>query len=315
MIAAVCMNPCFDRTVEVDGIRVGEVNRVRASRTDVGGKGVNVARAAARLGLEAVCIGVMGRENAEGFTRLMDEENMRHSFMKVAGSVRTNVKVVSRDGQPVTEINESGAPMCEEDVERFCRMALSAAQGSAWCILTGSVPPGCPKGIYGELIERLGSKRCILDADGEALVEGCKAKPFLIKPNLSELQGIVGAPMNDLGDVIEGARRFLDMGVENVVVSMGNEGAVLVVADKSDRMGFQTYFAPTVEVEVKSTVGAGDAMVSGLLYGLEKTGNIRDAFRYGVAAGTASVMTEGTQLIRVADFEAVLDQVLVQEVG
>lgn len=125
----------------------------------------------------------------------------------------------------------------------------------------------------------------------------------------------MGMPMNDLGDVMEGAKRFLDMGVQNVVVSMGSEGAVLVVQDAKSPLGSLAYFAPAIDVEVKSTVGAGDAMVSGLLYGLERTGDIREAFRFGVAAGTASVMTEGTQMIRLSDFEALLDQVLVQEVG
>ncbi len=315
MIAAVCMNPCFDRTVEVDGIRIGEVNRVRASRMDVGGKGVNVARAASRLGLDTLCLGVMGRENAARFTDMLEEEHIVHRFMEIDGSIRTNMKIVSRNGKPVTEINDVGAPMTEQDVEGFLSLAVSAARESDWCVLTGSIPPGCPTTLYHDLIAALGGERCILDADGETLVRGCEARPFLIKPNLSELEGIMGMPMNDLGDVMEGARRFLDMGVQNVVISMGSEGAVLVVRDAESPMGWLAYFAPAIDVEVKSTVGAGDAMVSGLLYGLEKTGDIREAFRFGVAAGAASVMTEGTQMIRLSDFEELLDQVLVQEVG
>lgn len=315
MIAAVCMNPCFDRTVEVDGIRIGEVNRVRASRMDVGGKGVNVARAASRLGLDTLCVGVMGRENAQRYTDMMEEEHIAHRFMEIDGSIRTNMKIVSRNGKPVTEINDVGAPMTGEDVAHFLSLAVSAAKDSDWCVLTGSIPPGCPQTVYRDLIDALGGERCVLDADGETLVLGCEARPFLIKPNLSELEGIMGMPMNDLGDVMEGAKRFLDMGVQNVVVSMGSEGAVLVVQDAKSPLGSLAYFAPAIDVEVKSTVGAGDAMVSGLLYGLERTGDIREAFRFGVAAGTASVMTEGTQMIRLSDFEALLDQVLVQEVG
>ena len=111
MITGVCLNPSFDKTVEVDALALGEVNRIRSVRVDMGGKGVNVAVVARRLGLDALCIGCMGEQGAQHFTRLMDAEGLPHRFLTVPGAVRTNLKVVSRDGKGVTELNEPGAPL------------------------------------------------------------------------------------------------------------------------------------------------------------------------------------------------------------
>ena len=307
MITGVCLNPSFDKTVEVDALALGEVNRIRSVRVDMGGKGVNVAVVARRLGLDALCIGCMGEQGAQHFTRLMDEEGLPHRFLTVPGAVRTNLKVVSRDGKGVTELNEPGAPLSGKAMEDFFALAKEEAARSEYVVLTGFLPPGCPDNTYGELIRAMGGTRCILDAGGPVLRLSAEAGPFLLKPNLAELEQALGAQLRTLRAIRDAALIFLRKGASHVVVSMGAMGAMYVSEAR-------TLYAPALRVEARSTVGAGDAMVGGMLLGLQKSGDMAQAFRYGIAAGAASVMTEGTQLIHPEDFERLVSQVKVQEV-
>lgn len=307
MITSICMNPSFDKTVEVDTLELGEVNRIRTSRTDMGGKGINVAVVAKRLGLNCRCIGVMGEDGSARLQSMLEKEGMEHAFLTVPGSVRTNTKIVSRDGKGVTELNEPGAAMDAAQLQAFFSMAREKAADSRYAVLTGSLPPGCPAGTYRDLMRAMEGVNCILDVGGKELELGAEAHPFLIKPNLSELEATLGLELRTLRSIRDAALIFLRKGVQHVVVSMGSMGAMYVSKEK-------TLFAPALRVEAKSTVGAGDAMVGGLLKGLEVEGNMAHAFRYGVAAGAASVMTEGTQLIVPEDFDNLLGQVKVQEV-
>lgn len=307
MITTICLNPCFDKTVEVDALTVGEVNRIRASRQDVGGKGINVAIVARRLGLEVRCVGCVGRDGAEQVSSALERERIEHEFVKVDGAVRTNTKIVSGDGKGVTELNEPGSRITESELQEVFALVEKSAKDSDYLVFTGSLPPGCAPETYRELMRAAGDVPCILDVGGEALNLGVEARPFLIKPNLQEMQDSVGVELRTMRAIRDAANAYLKKGVQNVVISMGSIGAVYVNEKAS-------VFAPALKVKVQSTVGAGDAMIGGILKGLEREKSVARAFRYGVAAGAASVMTEGTQLIVPEDFQALLEQVRVQEV-
>ena len=307
MITSICMNPSFDKTVEVDTLMVGEVNRIRAMRQDVGGKGINVAVVARRLDLPVRCVGCAGRDGVETVRNALDREKIEHEFVTVNGAVRTNTKIVSGDGKGVTELNEPGAQMTDAELEEFFSLVERKAKDSDYMVLTGSMPPGCAPETYRDLMRRAGNVPCVLDVGGAALNIGAEAKPFLIKPNLQELQESIGMELRTMRAIRDAATIYLRKGVQHVVVSMGSMGAMYVGEETS-------IFAPALRVKVGSTVGAGDAMIGGLLKGLSKEKSVARAFRYGVAAGAASVMTEGTQLIVPADFLNLLDQVRVQEV-
>lgn len=306
MITTVCMNPALDRTVTVDALEKGQVNRIRASRTDVGGKGVNVAVVARRLGLDAQVIGVAGEDGVERIRQKLEAEGASHAFLPVEGAVRVNTKVVSLDGSGVTELNESGPAMTADVLAEFFALAREKAAASDAVVITGSLPPGCPAGTYRELIRALSGTRCILDVGGAELVLGVEARPFLVKPNHHELAAALRTELRTMADIRRGAQALHEAGAAYVVVSMGRDGALLVGAEGA-------FYAPEVPVEVHSTVGAGDALVGGLLYGLTTCGSMREAFRCGVAAGTASVMTEGTQLIVPEDFRRLLARVRIEE--
>jgi len=308
MITTICLNPCFDKTVNVDSLLPGQVNRIRDTRVDLGGKGINVAVVAKRLGLDVQCIGTMGENGSAELTQMMDHEQLKHRFITVPGHVRTNMKVYSLDGQGVTELNEPGAPLSAGDMQAFTELAKECTADSGMVVMTGSLPPGCPEGTYRDLLQSLEGKKCILDTEGKELELAAKgAHPFLIKPNLREMEATLGIELRTMRTIRDAALLFIRLGVQHAVVSMGAMGAMYISADK-------TLFAPALRVETKSTVGAGDAMIGGMLLGYEIEKDMARAFRYGIAAGAASVMTEGTQLMRRNDFENLLDQVKVQEV-
>ena len=308
MITSICLNPCFDKTVTVDSLQPGQVNRIREARVDLAGKGINVAVVASRLGLEVQCIGIMGENGSADLTAMMDREGLKHQFQTIPGHVRTNMKVYSLDGQGVTELNEPGTPLRREDLSAFIELAVEQTRDSDMVVLTGSLPPGCPRGIYRDLMKALEGKKCILDSEGAELELAAKeAHPFLIKPNLHEMETTLGLELRTMRSIRDAALLFIRLGVQHAVVTMGAMGAMYVDQES-------TLFAPALRVATKSTVGAGDAMLGGMLLGYEREGDMRKAFKYGVAAGAASVMTEGTQLIVPDDFYSLLEQVRVQEV-
>ncbi len=308
MITTICLNPSFDKTVEMDSLRLGEVNRIRRVRMDLGGKGINVAVVARRLGLDVKCIGVMGEEGASGLSEMMDREGLQHRFMTVPGRTRTNMKLCLKNEKGVTEFNEPGVRMTPESLKQFFEIAREETRDSDIVVINGSLPPGCPEGTYRDLMLALEGKKCILDTEGQELELGARhAHPFLIKPNLHEMEVTLGLELRTMRSIRDAGLLFIQLGVQHAVISMGNMGAMYVDHDR-------TYFAPALRVETRSTVGAGDAMIGGMLLGYEREGDMGRAFRYGVAAGAASVMTEGTQLIVKSDFERLLEQVRVQEV-
>lgn len=171
----------------------------------------------------------------------------------------------------------------------------------------GRLPTGCDKNAYQRCMQAIPGKKCVLDCAGEALLHGVKERPFLIKPNLPEIEAIMKSELRTLRSIRDAALFMIEYGAQNVVISMGKYGAVFVNRDI-------TLFSPALTVDARSTVGAGDAMIGGILAGLSQGAALADAFRFGVAAGAASVMTDGTQMLYKPDFEALLPKVTVQEV-
>jgi len=307
MITTVCMNPCFDKTAEADQINIGDVTRLKNVRVDVGGKGINVAIVLRRLNEAVRCVGCLGEDNADHFLRMIAKEDVSFDYLRVPGEVRTNLKLLDNGKNVVSEFNEPGISLSEEQLQDFLSLLSQKSKDSNYVVMSGRLPMGCPENTYQRCMEALEGKKCILDAAGESLLHGIKARPYLIKPNLPEMQSIMRKELRTLREIRDAALFLISYGAQNVVVSMGKVGAVLVNERK-------TLFAPSVRVETKSTVGAGDAMIGGMLTGLMRGANLTEAFRFGVAAGAASVMTDGTQLVRKSDFDVLLPKVTVQEV-
>ena len=307
MITTVCMNPSFDKTASVMALEPGELNRLRNVRVDVGGKGVNVAVVLKRLGVPVSCVGCLGERGRESFLQMIRQEEVPFDYLPMPGEVRTNLKLVDESTRTVTEFNEPGISMNPSQLEDFLRLLKEKAEDSDYVVLSGRLPEGCPETAYQRCLKALEGKRCVLDCAGETLLHGIKEKPFLIKPNLPEIEAIMKKELRTLRGLRDAALFLIGYGAQNVIISMGKYGAMFV--SQKD-----TFFAPALMVEARSTVGAGDAMIGGVLAGLARGESLADSFRYGVAAGAASVMTDGTQLLRRPDFEALLPKVTIQEV-
>ncbi len=309
MITSVSLNPSIDRTLTVDGFTPGGLNRV-VSRNDVaGGKGINVALTVSGLGLDSECIGFMCRDGASLFEKRLMLNSTPYDFIWCEGSVRTNVKVFDRSTGVVTELNESGANIGEEHLAKMVDLVVQHAENSDYLILSGSVPPGCPQDYYRTLINAVDGLgcHCVLDADGERLKYGLEGKPFMIKPNRYELETMTGGPLNGIADIRRAAQRYIDLGVQIVAVSLGADGAMITD-------GSETLYAPRVNIEVKGTVGAGDAMVAGLVAGFMADLDLEQTFRMGVACASTRCMTEGYKTIDKTVYRAFLDMVKIERV-
>lgn len=309
MIATVCLNPCIDKTVSISSFVYGGMNRIIEKREDGSGKGINVAIAARRIGCEAAALGFMYQDNYAPIEARLKAEQVPFEFVWCQGAVRTNTKVLDLEKSIITEINESGTPVTDKNIEDMKASVREWSQKADLMVFSGSVPAGCGTQIYRELMAatRPGT-RCILDTEGDRLLEGLKENPYLIKPNTFELETIVGCSLQTPREVYQAATTLVDRGAKLVAVSMGGDGALITD-------GGACYYSEALKVAVKSTVGAGDSMVAAFCKAIENGLSLEDIFRYGVAGGTAGVMTEGTELIRSQDFEQVMGQVKVQKIA
>lgn len=307
MITTVCMNPSFDKTAVVDQLNTGHVNRVHDVRYDAGGKGINVAIVLRRLKVDVTCIGCMGEADEASFKAMLAKDDVDLRCLVVPGKLRTNLKLLDASTRQITEFNEPGLTLTPEQQAQFMNLLRGQTEGSRYVVFSGKLPIGCPETTYQQCLRTLQGKDCVLDASGDALIYGVKEKPFLVKPNLPEMEAVMHKELRTLRSIRDAALFLISYGAQNVIVSMGKYGAMYT-------NGESTVFSPALAVEPKSTVGAGDAMIGGILMGLERGENLKSAFRYGVAAGAASVMTDGTQLINVSDFERLLPKVTQQEV-
>jgi 1-phosphofructokinase len=290
MIVTVTPNPSIDRTIAVPDLRRGEVHRASSSRIDPGGKGVNVSRALAAQGSATVTVLPAGGPEGHLMEELLDAAGVPRVSVPVAGTLRMNVAAVEPDGT-TTKLNEPGPALTGQEVADLLTAVVDHAGGATWVVGCGSLPPGAPEGLYAALVTRargLGS-RVAIDSSGAPLRAAVPARPHLIKPNLEELEELVGRALPTLRDVVDAARGLVAGGVETVVVSLGSDGAVLVDADT-------VAHARATVAEPLSTVGAGDCLLAGLLHSLSSGASAVEALEEGVRWGAAAVGLPGSQV-------------------
>lgn len=292
MIVTVTLNPSVDRTVEVDELRRGEVLRASSSRVDPGGKGINVARALARHGIETKAVVALGGAEGDHLAALLDRAGIDVTPVRIEKAIRSNITVVEPDGT-TTKLNEPGAVLTAGELRRIVDAAVAASAGADWLVASGSLPPGTAPSVYADLVERLAGTgtRVAIDTSGTALAASLPARPSLVKPNHDELAACAGRHLLTLGDVVEACHALRERGAGAVLASLGPVGAVLV-----DGADARLAYAPdTVPV---SSVGAGDALLAGFL---AAGGEGTDALIQAVAWGTAAVTLPGSRMPGPAD--------------
>lgn len=285
MIYTVTFNPSLDYIVGTEGFQLGNTNRTVSELMLPGGKGINVSTVLKNLGIESTALGFTAGFTGEEIRRRVDRLGLRSEFIDVGnGFSRINVKMKEFDG---TEINGQGPVIGEDAVGRLMERLDSLEEGDT-LVLAGSIPASMPDSIYSDILARLEGKGVvsIVDATKDLLLNVLKYRPFLIKPNHHELGEIFGVDLERREDVVPYAEKLQEQGAQNVLVSMGGKGAVLLDAEGSVHM------LPVPKGTLVNAVGSGDSMVAGFLAGWTEKKDYEHAFRMGISAGSASAFSE-----------------------
>ena len=285
MIVTVTMNPAVDRTVSIESLHRGGLNRIQKAESDAGGKGINVSTVLMNLGIENTALGFTAGFVGEEIIRRLQEMGVKSDFIQISEGVsRINVKLKSIDG---TEINGAGPVISRDKVEELMKKLDELGEGDV-LFLAGSIPSSMPDDMYEQIMARLDGKgvMIVVDATKDLLVNVLKYHPFLVKPNNHELGEIFGAELKTREDVIPYGKKLQGKGARNVLISMAGEGAVLVAEDG------QVFKEPAPKGRLVNGVGAGDSMVAGFVAGWMEKKDYEYAFHMGIAAGSASAFSE-----------------------
>jgi 1-phosphofructokinase family hexose kinase len=304
MIYTLTANPALDRELRVPAIAFGDVLRASQSRVDPGGKGFNVSRALRGLGAESVAVGLVGGFAGQQLAACLAEAGVAVDLVPIEGETRTNVTVV--DAARHLKVNEAGPTVSAAEQRRLLEKVRALVRAGDFWVLSGSLPPGAAPELYAEIVRIVNEAgaRALLDASGPPLARGCGAAPFLVKPNAAEAAELTGLPVEDETGARAAAARFHAMGVAQVVVSMGERGAVL-----SSGAGARAWVARPPAVVERNPIGAGDSMVAGLVWALSRGLAVEEALRWGVASGAAAASLDGTAFGTRAQVEGLERQV------
>lgn len=285
MIYTVTFNPSLDYIVSMDGFALGKTNRTTKEQMLAGGKGINVSTVLRNLGIENIALGFIAGFTGQELKRMAKAQGLSTDFIELSeGATRINVKLKDHDG---TEINGMGPKISAEAVEQLMSQ-LEKLQSGDSLVLAGSIPSSMSSEIYRDIMIELQSKGIdfVVDATKDLLLNVLEFHPFLIKPNNYELGEIFGVELLTRESVVSYAKKLQEKGARNVLVSMAGEGAVLV-AETGD-----VFMSAAPKGVLINAVGAGDSMVAGFLAGWEESHDYGQAFRMGLAAGSASAFSE-----------------------
>jgi len=307
LISTITLNPSLDQHLTVDGLVVDGPNRWSRLHRYAGGKGIDVSRAIHEMGGRTIAYGFIGGAVGRAVEIFLDEEGVPFSFTPIKGETRTNFIITDSQTNHQTRIDAPGPYITKDEFARFQRKMQRIRPSPDLIVVGGSAPPGIPNNVYyTTTIEAKGfGVRTILDADAQWLAEGVKAKPYLVKPNVREAEGLLNRELPDETAIIKAARDIVEMGIEIAVISRGKDGIIAATKDAVLK-------AVPPEVKVKSTVGAGDCTIAGLALKLAGEEPLTRACRLAVAMGTAAVLTPGTELARKTDVEYLLPQIKVK---
>ncbi len=293
MIYTVTLNPCLDYIMKTEKLTLGETNRSNIQELYPGGKGINVSIVLKNLGMDTKALGFVAGFTGEEIVKRANDMGVETDFTTLdSGMSRINVKIKEKEE---TEINASGPVVTEQDFDTLVKKLDLLKKGDV-LVLTGNVPKGMDDKTYARIMGKCNNTLTVVDACGNLLKNALKCKPFLIKPNIAELEGIFGCKIV-FEDVKTYAKKLQDVGAKNVLVSFGAGGAALLCETG------EYITCPAPKGKLINSVGSGDSMVAGFLYEYLKSGNYKEALCFAVAAGSASAF-----MPHLADKEAILCQ-------
>jgi len=286
MIYTVTVNPAIDYMIEIDALQVGEIHPYLNQQYAPGGKGVNVSLMLSALGEPNTALGICSGFSGEEIIRLLRQKGCIPNFVFSAGGhSRVNIKVYAGDGRE-TDFNGKGPELTQADVQSLFDKLRTVSPGD-YVVLAGSLPAGVEDTLYADICKILDGTgaQVVVDAVGSTLLHTLAYRPFLIKPNHEELGELFDVKIETRQQAEEYGKKLLEMGAQNVLVSMGSMGALLLQERDS-------LFMPAVSGQKVSTVGAGDSMVAGFLHGYIRSFDMSEGLKLGTAAGAATAFTK-----------------------
>jgi len=304
MIYTITLNPSLDYNMELDQLMVGELNRTENESIFPGGKGINVSQVLKRFNVDSKTLGFIGGFTGDYIESFLHALDIPTAFIRVEGDTRINVKLKA---ESETELNAAGPAITEENMDRL-KGKISTFTNDDLVIFSGSIPKLLPDHTYRELVEicQQTGVPFVIDVEGHALKDLLPFQPFLIKPNQHELGDVFGTTIHSYEDAIPYGKELLKAGAQNIIVSLAGSGALFMNKD-------MIITSTIPKGEVKGSVGAGDSMVAGFLATLKQGKSVEEAFRYSVAAGSATAFSVG--LCTAAKTEALLQQVILKKIS
>ena len=302
MIYTVTVNPSIDYIVQLKELTLGEVNRMDYDNKLPGGKGINVSRILRELGHDSVALGFLGGKTGEIVREALEHDGLKTDFTPIAQDTRINVKI---HAQQETEINGRGPHVSDAEVANF-KEQLSHLTADDTVIFAGSLAPNLDSGFYFDLIKMIRQQgaQFVIDTTGESLLKTLPEHPLLVKPNNHELADLFHTTFNGLDDIVAAGRKLLTMGAQHVLVSMAGDGGLMITPDK-------VYRSLAPKGTVINSVGAGDSMIGGFVGTFAATNDPLEAFRYGLACGSATAFSE--DLATRAKIDEILPQIEISE--
>ncbi len=285
MIYTMTFNPALDYVIKVPECIMGTVNRTSDEKLLTGGKGINVSTVLTNLKIKNTALGFLSGFTGKIIKDMLDYSGVKNDFIFLeSGYSRINVKIKS---EQETEINGNGPQIDEEALKKLYKKLDLLSNGDI-LVLAGSVPKSLPSNIYCEIMKYLSHKNIcfVVDAAGKLLTKTLKYNPFLIKPNVLELEEIAGAFLSTDAEIIDAAKRLQELGAANVLISMAADGAILLTENN------EVIKSRAIKGKVVNSTGAGDSMVAGFLAGWIEKNDYNYALKMGVAAGSASTFSE-----------------------
>ena len=307
MILTVTLNPAIDKVYEVTSFAVGKVFRPSNMWVTAGGKGLNVSRVATILGAQVVATGFLGGSNGQFIRAQISKQGIKDAFVEVEGETRICIAINDPILNTSTEVLEPGPTISAAEQEKFLQGFRDLAAQVDIVTISGSLPKGVSTDFYGKLVEICHSlnKRVLLDTSGIALTASLVAHPFMIKPNASELEAIVGKELVTESDVLQAAQELHQRGVDIVCVTLGGDGCIAVTNDDVYRLT-----APTIEIV--SAVGSGDSFVAGCAVAFTQGQDLVEVLKMGMACGMANTQFAQTGYVTAELVEQFKQQVVVQ---
>jgi 6-phosphofructokinase 2 len=307
-IVTLTMNPAIDVSTSVDRVEPTRKLRCAAGRRDPGGGGINVARVATRLGADVTAVYPIGGYAGQLLKGLVDQDGVASVVVAGEGETREDFTVFDETTGEQYRFVLPGPHLYPEEWQACLKTLTGLVADGDFVCASGGLPPGVPDDLYARVAEIVAAKgaKLVLDASGAALKAGLDEGVYLIKPNLNELRELTGSTLDDEAAMVKACQGLVERGcVEVVALSLGAGGAILVTADGAWR-------ASALPIHPVSTVGAGDSFLGAMVWALASKLTLEESFRHAVAAGSASLLVEGTELCRPEVVRRLLNEVSIE---